>query len=1283
MSPFMFCTTSIHLRLQGYKEMDAGKHKIELFIWFLIVFDRNNATDKKLSKPCDAFGEVKFPEDGWNIAKFVRVDHQISMETTINLIKRLWYLSLPNLLISVIGERQDFQLDPFAREALGRGLVKAAQIIGAWIISDGLHTGVAKHIGKAIHDNEAAVTGKKKVVTIGIASWNCVQNKESLVNEEGSWPANYEIKDDIGLTTTSLDPNHSHFILVDDGAQETPGVEAEFRKTLEDTISQYEIPGTRFKVPAVVVLVGGKRETLKSMYDSISRNIPVVIVKGSGGAADVMASVYRKLHGFVKEEHTDLSIRCPVKIMDGTLPPLIKLCSIKGEVHQQTSFVIYFTISVAWMTLFIIRAPRLSSDLDHDDNSFMARQMKDEMDSSDEESDLEVDEFFEQLKRKDDKDSSEEDRSADDSWLENEPEIDQLFTKIFTNITSSGHSGYKYGYKNIVKYSREEESNTNSLQFQRTISCCIPNFPLKISILDDVQELVQEDIKLRNTLDEEPSKPCDAFGTVNFVGCEKTAKFLRVDHKTPMGMMMYLIAFLWNLALPNLLISMIGERKDFQLTPEIETFVRRFVKAAKTTGTWIISTGLHTGIEKHIGKTINDDVKNKIVTIGIAPWNCVQNKESLVNKGSWPAKYEIEIKDDIDSTTSALDPNHSHFILVDDGTQETSGVEMEFRKMFENTITDLNIPETGFKVPAVVVLVGGELETLKSVSDSISRNIPVVIVKGTGQAADVMAYAYERGFGKLKEFMDLGSLQKLKTDIREKITEEFEGLKINEVNNTGDCVLSSLRRPNLLTVYDINSDEDFGVAIFKAVFKTKNKCRNLKLTFKWERLDNALNKLFTEGTSWQINKLDDFMLSALKEGKTDIVKLFLECKINLNELLTERHINILYKLDSDMRPKETCIPPNICHKILVRDLMLTKRSLSIWSKFKNYIRSAWNIIDVITIVLFILGYILRLLDVAETARVIFCLNLISFYIRFLHMFSIDKNLGPKLIMIKEMMRDLGYFAMILFTFMIAFGIATQSILNPSTPASSDLFKEVFRKAYFLIYAELFLEEYEGNSNCKENNSTCPTEITTYSAIILMCIYVLLTNILLLNLLIAMFSSTYQKVQEKSHFHWSLQRYDIINEFYIRAPLPPPFIILTREYRSNYASKLLKWEQRMVQSYLSRQHKPDSNDKDLINRLTLKVEELHQQNNSQDKNIEEKFSKLCSRIDQLTSKEEELQQQLNNSQDENIEEKLSKLCSRINRLTLKVEELQHNNDEKMKNIDTSLAWIKENLMKTKP
>ncbi|XP_052830019.1 transient receptor potential cation channel subfamily M member 2-like isoform X2 [Octopus bimaculoides] len=547
---------------------------------------------------------------------------------------------------------------------------------------------------------------------------------------------------------------------------------------------------------------------------------------------------------------------------------------------------------------------------DDDDADFsMSRPMEDEMDNSDEESEFEFNEFFKQLRREDKMDSSEEKRPDDKSWLETKPEIDTAFAKIFADIISSGHSGYKYGYKNFVKYSIEEESNTNSLKFQRTISYCVPSFPLKASILDDVQECIQEDLKLRNARGEEPSKPSDALGTVKFVGCEKTAKFVRVDHKTPMGMMMHLIALLWNLALPDLLISVTGERKDLQLTPGIEIFLHRLVKAAETTGAWIISTGLHTGVEKHIGKTIHDDVKNKIVTIGIAPWNCVQNKESLVNKGSWPAKYKI--KHDSDSTASALDPNHSHFILVDDGTQETSGVETEFRRMFENTITDLNIPRNEYKVSAVVVMIGGELETLKSVYDSLSCNIPVVIVKGTGQAADIMAYAYERGIenlNKINKFTDLRSLQKkLNDDIRKKITQEFEGLEKKEEDNMVDCVVSSLRRPNLLTVFDINSAEDFGVAIFKALFKTKNKCRNLKLTLKWQRIDNALNKLFTDWTSWQIGKLDKFMISVLEEDMTNIVKLFQEYEINLKEWLTEPHIKTVYQLkNTNLTVDSTC-----------------------------------------------------------------------------------------------------------------------------------------------------------------------------------------------------------------------------------------------------------------------------------------------------------------------------------------------------------------------------------------
>ena len=54
-------------------------------------------------------------------------------------------------------------------------------------------------------------------------------------------------------------------------------------------------------------------------------------------------------------------------------------------------------------------------------------------------------------------------------------------------------------------------------------------------------------------------------------------------------------------------------------------------------------------------------------------------------QGSWPAEYrEVEII----KKESPLDPNHSHFILVDNGTQHQYAVEIPFRASLESKIAN-------------------------------------------------------------------------------------------------------------------------------------------------------------------------------------------------------------------------------------------------------------------------------------------------------------------------------------------------------------------------------------------------------------------------------------------------------------------------------------------------------------------------------------------------------------------------------------------------------------------
>ena len=52
----------------------------------------------------------------------------------------------------------------------------------------------------------------------------------------------------------------------------------------------------------------------------------------------------------------------------------------------------------------------------------------------------------------------------------------------------------------------------------------------------------------------------------------------------------------------------------------------------------------------------------------------------FILQGNWPAKYRAHQQP---RGCSPLDPNHSHFILVDNGTQHKFGTEIEFRAKFE------------------------------------------------------------------------------------------------------------------------------------------------------------------------------------------------------------------------------------------------------------------------------------------------------------------------------------------------------------------------------------------------------------------------------------------------------------------------------------------------------------------------------------------------------------------------------------------------------------------------
>lgn len=80
---------------------------------------------------------------------------------------------------------------------------------------------------------------------------------------------------------------------------------------------------------------------------------------------------------------------------------------------------------------------------------------------------------------------------------------------------------------------------------------------------------------------------------------------------------------------------------------------------------------------------------------------------------------------------------------------------------------------------------------------------------------------------------------------------------------------------------------------------------------------------------------------------------------------------------------------------------------SLYWKFVVYFDVFWNKLDALALVLYIIAFILRFLPLSNCfcgARILLALDLTLWYIRTLDMFSAIKRLGPKLVMIGEMVK---------------------------------------------------------------------------------------------------------------------------------------------------------------------------------------------------------------------------------------------------------------------------------------
>ncbi|CAF1426031.1 unnamed protein product, partial [Rotaria sordida] len=327
-----------------------------------------------------------------------------------------------------------------------------------------------------------------------------------------------------------------------------------------------------------------------------------------------------------------------------------------------------------------------------------------------------------------------------------------------------------------------------------------------------------------------------------------------------------------------------------------------------------------------------------------------QNKCEQLSLNSDHTHFIIIRKSPIASSSTNISEIKSTTIDTDDKllekrTDSTGNVTNKFRNSFEAFLhkealqqqvmspielqSATTIPlnkfnswsEDGF--PMVCTLVHGTIQTIELVYQKIREEIPIVVLKGTGSAADLIAFAYEEINTKNK---NISEDDYLKIELTRYLVDEYPELKDNNLkrNEIRNYIMSIVKEADkegrkFLSFVDINSTtpslNDFHKFILSAFLQgqkilTDDKVnveskqtdklkriaelkrniqikQNLLLTLDWNLSDLALSEIFQryDGMKYTIQtKLFDRAI--LEENHEAFVDLFLD-----REFVLHRYLN--------------------------------------------------------------------------------------------------------------------------------------------------------------------------------------------------------------------------------------------------------------------------------------------------------------------------------------------------------------------------------------------------------
>ncbi|KAG5198112.1 hypothetical protein JEQ12_007802 [Ovis aries] len=408
------------------------------------------------------------------------------------------------------------------------------------------------------------------------------------------------------------------------------------------------------------------------------------------------------------------------------------------------------------------------------------------------------------------------------------------------------------------------------------------------------------------------SYPTDSYGILEFQGggYSNKAMYIRVSHDTKPDSLLHLMVRDWQLELPKLLISVHGGLQNFEMQPKLkQVFGKGLIKAAMTTGAWIFTGGVSTGVISHVGDALKDHSsksRGRVCAIGIAPWGIVENKEDLIGRD---VTRVYQTMSNPLSKLSVLNNSHTHFILADNGTLGKYGAEVMLRRQLEKHISLQKInTRLGQGVPLVGLVVEGGPNVVSIVLEYLREDppVPVVVCDGSGRASDILSFAHK--------YSEEGGI--INDSLRDQLIVTIQ--KTFNYNKTQShqlfaLIMECMKKKELVTVFRMGSEgqQDIEMAILTALLKDskatekekkpptattkggRGKGKGKKKGKVKEEVEEETDPRKLELLNW-VNALEQAMLDALVLDRVDFVKLLIENGVNMQHFLTIPRLEELY-----------------------------------------------------------------------------------------------------------------------------------------------------------------------------------------------------------------------------------------------------------------------------------------------------------------------------------------------------------------------------------------------------